>query len=669
MEPVDLTPLNDPSTLRTAVERATGAATAYYEHGSLLMADAEYDALVRSITLAAAEHPDWLEDDLAAGVAALTERVAAGTATTGKAVHAQPMLSLDNIFDLDDLARWCDSRGTGGPFTVEVKFDGVSLAATYRGGHLIRLATRGDGTAGEDVTYALSRIPSLPSRLSEDVDVEVRGEVIFTRGAFDAANTARQNAGKSAFVNPRNAAAGTLRAEKLDYPVELSFFAHGAVGLDVSAQSELISRLGQLGIPVSTEQAALFRAEDAVAVTTHVGRIESLRDHLPFEIDGAVIKVDSLSSQREMGSTGRAPRWGVAFKYPAVEATSRLLAVEWTVGRTGRITPRAEISPCFVQGVTVTYATLHNAADIARKDLRLGDVILVKRAGEVIPRIEAPLIERRDGSERPITPPADCPRCAGPVDRTDQVWRCQRGRSCGLVESLAYAVSRDCLDIDGLGTKIINELVAGGHVSDLSDLFVLDVTTLAGLDRMGAVSATKIVANIDQARSAGLTRVLSSLGVRMTGRSLSGRIARRFGSMDALLASGVDGLQTVEGIGTERAAVIFDELNELRPTIQRLTALGVTMTETSTPVATQPLAGKTVVVTGTMTGRLAAYGRTQMNELVERAGGKSSSSVSAKTDIVVAGDSAGTKMTKAIELGVTVLTCDAFAVLVGDLIA
>lgn len=651
--------LSDAATLTSAVRRAEAAAEAYYVQGDLTMDDASYDGLVRLIAATADARPEWVDAGLAAAITALTGSVAAGVSTVGGAKHAVAMLSLDNVFDEAEVTRWCESRGPG-PFSVEVKFDGLSLAARYEAGVLTRLATRGDGAAGEDVTYALDRIPSLPRTLAEPVDLEVRGEVIFTADAYEAANKARIAAGKPSFVNPRNAAAGTLRAEQLPYLPVLSFFTHGVVGLDGVSHSEVLRELSRLGLPLIDGEAALVLCQTAADVVARIASIANQRDSFDFDIDGAVVKVDSIAQQRSLGSTGRAPRWGIAYKYPALEATSRLEAVEWTVGRTGRITPRARIAPCFVQGVTVTYATLHNADDIARKDLRIGDTVLVKRAGEVIPRIESPLVGLRTGNEVAISVPSACPRCGGSIDTADAVWRCVKGRSCGLVESIAYAVSRDCLDIDGFGSKLVSLTVEAGLLTDVASIFDLTASDLIGLDRMGSTSAEKLLTSIAAAKSQPFSRVLSSLGVRMTGRSMSRRLASHFEDMASLRAASVNDLLAVEGVGEERASVIASELAELTETIDRLVAHGLNMSEPRQTADTQPLAGMTVVVTGTMTGSLARYGRNEMNEIVTRAGGKASGSVSAKTSLLVAGDSAGTKRSKASELGVRVVDCDTF---------
>jgi DNA ligase (NAD+) len=653
--------ITDTKSYTAAVTTAVTAARAYYQDGTLLMADGEYDALVRAIATYENAHPEERIEH------ALHDQVSAGVAETGDVTHRAPMLSLDNSFTAEDLAEWL--QGRTGPFTTEPKYDGLSLAATYRNGALVRIATRGDGTAGENVTHAAGRIEGLPARIATTEELEIRGEVIFTSVHYEQANRNRIASGKKAFVNPRNAAAGTLRAENLDYEATLTFYAHGQLGLTTTSHSAAIGTLATLGINTGDGELALQVHPNAAAVIDAVRAFGERRETLPLDVDGMVVKVDTIAEQQRLGNSSRAPRWGIAYKYPALEATSMLREVEWTVGRTGRITPRATIDPVFVAGTTVTHATLHNADDIARKDLRIGDTVLVKRAGEVIPRIEAPLTEKRDGTETPIAAPVDCPRCGGPIDRTDKVWRCGRGRGCGAAESIRYAASRDCLDIEGMGDKLVTQLVDAGTVTDLADLFTLTEADLSGLDRMGATSAKKVVEEIAKAKDQPLSKVFAALGVRMTGRSMSRRLARHFLTMDALRHATPEELCAVDGVGSERAAVIAEELVELAETIDRLVAAGVNMTEpapgTSTAAPAGAVAGKTFVVTGAMTGRLAEQSRNEVHALIENAGGKTSGSVTKKTDYLVSGEASGSKLDKARSLGVTVIGPEELATMLG----
>ena len=646
--------ITDTKSYTEAVATAVAAARAYYQDGTLLMADGEYDVLIRSISAYETTHPDErIKHDL-------HDQVAAGVADTGDVTHRAPMLSLDNSFATEDLAEWLNGRS--GPFTTEPKYDGLSLAATYRDGVLVRIATRGDGTAGENVTHAAGRIEGLPARIATTEELEIRGEVIFTAAHYEQANHNRIASGKKAFVNPRNAAAGTLRAENLDYEATLTFYAHGQIGLITATHSGAMRTLAGLGINTGEGELALHVHQDAGSVIDAVRAFGERRETLPLDVDGMVVKIDTIAEQQRLGNSSRAPRWGIAYKYPALEATSILREVEWTVGRTGRITPRATIDPVFVAGTTVTHATLHNADDIARKDLRIGDTVLVKRAGEVIPRIEAPLTDKRDGTETEIAAPADCPRCGGPIDRTDKVWRCGRGRGCGAAESIRYAASRDCLDIEGMGEKLVTQLVDAGTITDLADVFTLTEADLSGLDRMGVTSAKKVIEQIAKAKEQPLSKVFTALGVRMTGRSMSRRLARHFLTMDALRTAGVAELCEVEGVGPERASVIAEELTELRETIDRLVTAGVNMAEpvtgTNTGTTAGTLVGKTFVVTGAMTGKLETLTRNEVHTLIENAGGKTSGSVTKKTDYLVSGEASGSKLDKARSLGVTVITPD-----------
>ncbi len=402
------------------------------------------------------------------------------------------------------------------------------------------------------------------------------------------------------------------------------------------------------------------------------------RADLGFGIDGAVIKADSPADRALAGSSSRAPRWGIAFKFPADSRLTTLEEVIWQVGRTGVITPRARVTPVFVGGTTVTYATLHNPNDLARQGLMLGDTVMVLRAGEVIPRIEGAVVSARTGNEIPIEAPQVCPNCGSEIDRSQERWRCTRGRKCALPQSIKYAVARDCWDIESVGEKLVRQLVDTGLVTDVADIFTLTGEQLLELDRMGQTSVAKALGEIEKAKSQPLARTLTALGVRGTGRSMSRRIARYFATMDAIQAADAAAFEAVDGIGPEKAPVIVEELVELAPVIAKLRQAGVSMTE---PGATgpQPVAegepdtgerlpltaenGKpmSVVVTGKMTGPLAALSRNEMNELIERAGGKSSGSVSKNTGLLVAADEGSSKYTKAQDLGIPIETPEQFA--------
>ncbi|MFI9788837.1 NAD-dependent DNA ligase LigA [Kitasatospora sp. NPDC051984] len=656
-----------------AVAYAVEAAAAYYGDGSTSLGDDEYDALLRAIAGYEEAHPDEVLPQSPTGKVA-------GGAAQGDVPHSVPMLSLDNVFSEEELADWAAGleRRLGRPvaaWCVEPKLDGLAVAARYRAGRLHRLITRGDGLAGEEISHAAGDVLGLPAVLTEPVDVELRGEVLFTREQFDRANEVRTAHGAPPFANPRNGAAGTLRAKDRPYRVELTFFAYGAVGFDDGlAHSALLARLAELGAnTAASTDAAPVRCVTVDQVQERVAQIAALRAALPFGIDGVVIKADEAADQREAGSGSRAPRWAVARKLAAEHKVTTLLGVEWNVGRTGIIAPRAVLEPVVIDGVTVTYATLHNPADIERRGLMLGDRVFVHRAGDVIPRVEAPLVDQRTGAERPIVFPEACPRCGEAIDTSEQRWRCVRGRNCQAVASIIYAAGRDQLDIEGLGSTRAVQLVEAGLVADLADVFTLTREQLLALERMGETSTDNLLAAIGTARSQPLHRVFCALGIRGTGRSMSRRIAAHFGSMAAIRAADADTLAAVDGIGPEKARLLVTELAELSGLLDRLAAEGVgtAVTEPQAPAATESadggaLAGQTMVVTGSMTGPLAELSRNEMNELIERAGGKSSSSVSKRTTLLVAGEKAGSKRAKAEELGIRIVSPDEFAALVAE---
>jgi DNA ligase (NAD+) len=688
----------DSAAYAQAVEDAARAAAAYYAGGSSPLDDDTYDRLARGIAAWEAGHPDEVLPDSPTGKVA-------GGAAEGDVPHTVPMLSLDNVFSTEEFLAWTASlaRRTGREvdrFGVGPKLDGLAVAARYRAGRLTRLITRGDGTAGEDVSHAIGTVEGLPETLAEPVTVEVRGEILMTTAQFEHANEVRTAHGGQSFANPRNAAAGTLRARERAYTVPMTFFGYGmlplpetdaalAGRLDGLAHSDLMSMAAGLGVHTSAGTAVPdVVVETPEQVVARVREIAALRAELPFGIDGIVVEADLAADRRAAGAGSRAPRWAVAYKLPAVERITRLLEVEWNVGRTGVIAPRGVLEPVVIDGSTITYATLHNPADITRRDLRLGDHVMVHRAGDVIPRIEAPVAHLRTGDERPIAFPSVCPRCGSDIDTSQERWRCAQGRTCHLVASLAYAAGRDQLDIEGLGATRVVQLVDAGLVADLADLFTLRRERLLALERMGETSTDNLLAALARAKEQPLSRVLCALGVRGTGRSMSRRIARYFATMDHIRAADAAAMQRVEGIGPEKAPSIVAEIAELGPLIDKLAAAGVGMTEpgaTPPPAAgadteeegggpavapgeAGPLAGMRVVVTGAMTGRLEKLSRNEMNELIERAGGHSSSSVSRKTTLVVAGEGAGSKRAKAEQLGIRLATPDEFGSLVAGLL-
>ncbi|SDL95058.1 DNA ligase (NAD+) [Nonomuraea maritima] len=682
------TVLADDTAYAKAVQVAVDSAAAYYADGTSALDDDAYDRLVRGIQAYEEAHPDAVLPSSPTGKVA-------GGAVVGDVPHTVPMLSLDNVFKAEQLADWAAGleRRLGRPVTawsVEPKLDGLAISARYRHGRLTQLVTRGDGSAGEDVSHAIGTVVGLPDRLADPVTVELRGEVMMTRAQFEAACAKRQAHDGTTFANPRSAAAGTLRAQDRPYVCELTFFGYGVVPPpgDDSEQAVLLRGLphsevmawmaGQGAQTTAATSVAGIVADTLDGVRQRVDEIAAARSELPFGIDGIVIKCDLAADQAEAGFSSRAPRWAVAYKLPATEKITRLLAVEWNTGRTGVIAPRAVLEPVELDGSTVTYATLHNVADITRRGLMLGDSVTVYKAGDVIPRVEAPVVHLRTGDERPIPIPEVCPSCGDAIDTSQERWRCVRGRGCRAIASIVYAAGRDQLDIEGLAENRIKQLLDAGLIADFADLFFLTREQLIDLDRMGETSTDNLLAAIAQARTRPLSRVFAALGVRGTGRSMSRRIARHFATMDAVRAADAEALQQVEGVGPEKAPVVVAELAELAPLIDKLVQAGVTMVEPgavppsadpqTAPAVDLPLSAMSVVVTGTMTGPLAALTRNQVNELIERAGGKASSSVSSKTSLLVAGEKAGSKRTKAESLGVRITTPEEFAALVADLL-
>ncbi|MFI7025706.1 NAD-dependent DNA ligase LigA [Micromonospora sp. NPDC049900] len=682
VDPEVAAPFSDRADYVEAVATARAAAAQYHNGSDLRMDDAAYDALLARIAATETRRPQWKVPDSPADL------VAAGVAVGGEIVHSEPMLGLDNVFGEEPLRRWAGrlERLLGRAveaFVVEPKIDGLAIAAWYVDGRLTRVATRGDGRAGEDVTGQAQRAAGLPMQLNRPLTIEIRGEVYMTDADFAVANELRTGHGEPAFAHPRSAAAGTLRAEGRAYDAPLSFIAYGVRGALSVAPDEPpphsveMAGLAELGV---TSTAATGGMTVCATIDEAVGAVEALRvarGTLGYGVDGAVVKADRPADRELAGSSSRAPRWGIACKFPADTRTTRLLGIEVQVGRTGVVTPVAVLAPVQISGVTVTSATLHNFEDLDRRNVRVGDVVFVRRAGDVIPEITGAMLDRRDPTSTPFPPPTHCPRCAGPLDRSQKRWRCVAGRACGAHEALAHFVSRDAMDVEGLGGKIIQSLVAAGMVTDVADLYDLDRSALVTLERMGEVSAAKLVASIQASARRPLSRVLIGLGVRMTGRALSRRMARHFGTMRALLDAGVDELQQVEGIGPERAATIVADLGELEPLIDRLAARGVNMVEPgavptvrSAAAAPDDPAGPPlrrtngtpmrVVVTGAVPG----LSRTEGNEAVERLGGVASSSVSARTDLVVVGEGARGKADKAAALGVRIMPAARFAALV-----
>jgi DNA ligase (NAD+) len=638
----------------------------YYVLDDPAVSDAEYDALFRELQALEAAHPELVVPE------SPTQRVGgAPMAAFGTVRHEQPMLSLDNAFSEDEV-RAFDRRvrerlGTDDEvaYSAEPKLDGLAVSLVYEAGRLVRAATRGDGFVGEDVTHNVRTIRAVPVRLRGGPlpdRVEVRGEVYMPRAGFAALNERLAAEGGKPFVNPRNAAAGSLRQldPRITATRPLALFAYGTGshvgGALPDTHSGMLALLRDWGLPVSPDVARVVGVE---ACLDYQRRLGERRRSLPYEVDGVVYKVDSCAQQAALGYVARAPRFAVAHKFPAEEQATIVEAVEFQVGRTGALTPVARLRPVFVGGVTVSNATLHNMDELARKDVRPGDTVVIRRAGDVIPEVVRVLPELRPAGARPVRLPVACPVCGSEVVRPEgeAIARCAGGLACAAQrrEALRHFASRRALDIQGLGAQLVEQLVARDLVTDPADLFGLDAATLAGLERMGERSAAKLVAAIGASRETTLDRFLYALGIPEVGDATARVLARHFGSLDALVDADEAALTAVPDVGPVMAGRITAFFRQPRnlAVIARLRAAGVRWPETepAPPAAAGQVAGLTFVLTGTLPN----LSREAARERIEAGGGKVSGSVSRRTDYVVAGAEPGSKLDRAAELGIPVL--------------
>lgn len=644
----------------------------YYVQAAPELSDAAFDALMRELRDLEAVHPELVTPE--SPTQRVGGRVAEGFTTVR---HREPMLSLDNAYSADEL-RAFDERvrrglGSEGPLTyvAELKIDGLSIALTYEDGRLRRGATRGDGTEGEDVTSNVRTIRAIPLALDAAPagSIEIRGEVYLPRDAFARANAEREARGEPLFQNPRNAAAGAMR--NLD-PGEvarrgLSAWMYQVVGLEEPAGAQHAATLDQLktwGLPVEPHWC---RCDGIDAVLAYLEEWRDRRRTLPFETDGVVVKLDRRDLREQLGTTSKFPRWAVAFKFPAEQATTRLTAIQVNIGRTGAATPYAVLEPVFVAGSTISLATLHNAEDLARKDIREGDLVTIEKAGDVIPRVVGPVLTGQLHRNPPWTMPTVCPVCATPLmrDEGEVVWRCDNAECpARLRRSLEHFASRAALDIEGLGESLIEQLVARGLVTGLADLYTLTESQLEALDRMGPKSAAKLMAQIGRSRTAPLSRLLYALGIRHVGERAAQLLADAFGDLDAIREASVERLQAVPEIGPVVAASIrsWCDAPRHRALLERLRAAGLTFTgEKKAAAEPGPLAGQTFVITGT----LARMSREEATAALEALGARVAGSVSRKTTALVAGEEAGSKLEKAQALGVRVMDEAEFLALIG----
>lgn len=639
----------------------------YFVLGAPEITDQQYDALVRELRELEAAHPELVTPD--SPTQRVGERPLEGFAHVR---HAVPMLSIDNTYSPEELREF-DARVRKGlgdeayEYLVDPKVDGVAVALRYERGRLVQGATRGDGVTGDDITQNLRTVRSIPLRLEgRDVPrvLEVRGEVYWPRADFNAANRRRQAAGEEPFANPRNATAGTLK--QLDARIvaqrRLAFVAHGFGQIDPppaedATHAEWNRRLRDWGVPVSPHSRV---CRDIAEVVAFVAEWDARRRQLDYDTDGLVVKVNRFDQRRRLGATSKAPRWCIAYKYAAEQAASRLLSVDFQVGKLGTITPVANLEPVRLAGTTVRRASLHNFDQVRRLDLHLGDTVTVEKAGEIIPQVVAVDASRRPPDARPIRPPQRCPECRGEVaqDEGGVYLRCLNPACpAQVVERLRFFCARDQMDIEGAGIKLIETLVRHGLVRTYADLYRLAERRdeLVELERLGAKSVDNLLAAIEESKRRPLARLLAALGIRHVGTNTAELLAEHFGSLEALQAADEEALQEVEGIGPEVARSVRQWLSSAagRKTIAELAAVGVNLRQPrARRAAAGPLAGKTVVVTGT----LANHSRAQIEALIRKHGGKPAGSVSRKTDYVVAGEAPGSKLEKARALGVPVLT-------------
>jgi DNA ligase (NAD+) len=646
----------------------------YYALDDPEISDADYDALVRELQALEADHPELVD------ASSPTAQVGGAlSATFSSVVHRVPMMSLDNAMNVEELRAWADRvvRGLDGDvptFVCELKFDGLAISLRYEDGQFVQAATRGDGRVGEDVTANVATIADVPARLRSDGGVpvpsvfELRGEVYMTRSSFDRLNERALAAGEKTFVNPRNSAAGSLRQKDpaVTASRELSFFGYqlGEVvgGPEFASHVDALDVARNLGLPVN-EHVHTFTSIDDVAA--HCAHWQEHRHDLDYEIDGVVVKVDATDQRERLGVTSRAPRWAIAYKFPPEERTTTLLDIMVSVGRTGRATPFAMLEPVFVGGSTVSLATLHNEDQVALKDVRPGDTVVVRKAGDVIPEVVGPVVSLRPADSRPWTFPTHCPVCDNPLVRPEGEadTRCV-APDCPAQrdQKIAYFASRGAMDIEGLGEQMVHKLTTAGLVRDPADLYGLTVEQLVELERVGPTSAQNLVTEIAASTQRPLPRLLTALGVRHLGPAASLALTNEFHTLDAIMSKSVDELAAVDGVGEVIARTISSwfAVEANRDYVERLRAAGVSFGDPAAAVAAaearaatpQTLEGKSVVVTGTLAG----YTREGVEQAIVARGGKSPGSVSAKTTALVVGESPGaSKLTKAESLGVPIL--------------
>ena len=638
----------------------------YYVLNQSLITDAQYDELLQTVRGIEEDYPELITND------SPTQRVG-GEATDQfeQVTHSIPMLSLSNTFDYTGLEEWQKRASniidsTDMIFSAELKIDGLAISLIYENGTFVRGSTRGNGLIGEDVTHNLKTIRSIPLSLNQDLPghLEVRGEVYMPLNAFNAINQQRSEQDEPLLANPRNAASGSIRqldpritaSRKLDIWIySLTEYSNTTF----TGHHQGLEWLKELG----------FKTNPTTSICTSLQEVQQYyeywmnhRSELGYDIDGIVIKVDSIELQNTLGFVGREPRWAIAYKFPAEQTNTKLISIGLNVGRTGSINPFAILEPVNIGGVTVTNASLHNEEDINRKDIRVGDIVIIERAGDVIPHIIGPVTETRTGKEVPFRMPELCPQCEFPIIKEDSTHRCSNS-SCPAVflESIRHFVSKNALDIEGLGEKWCASLISNNMIQKLSDIYKLNISELSTLDRMGEVLASKLVANIEESKSRPLDRVIFGLGILHVGSEIATLLAQTYGSLQNLSEASLDDLLAIDGIGPKIAQSIKDYFNveSNKSLIYELEKLGLNMNSEVKSISSNVFTGLTFVITGTLHNLT----RKDTEELIKTNGGKVTNSVTSKTSYLITGDSPGSKLTKAQEIGTTVLTESEFLAL------
>ncbi len=642
----------------------------YYVDASPQISDKAFDELLKELEALEAKHPELITPD------SPTQRVG-GEPIAGfnTVAHARPMLSIDNTYDRDDLNAWhqrvlkgLDIEASDVNYLAEPKIDGVAVNLRYENGQLTLATSRGDGQRGDDITQNVRTINAIPLKLHSEKDdipaiVEVRGEIVIPDDEFVRINEQRAEAGEERYANPRNLTAGTLKQldSKLVAQRRMLFFAHGIGEIEpdtFTLYSDFLQAIRQWGLPTNPLTQVCATIDD---VWQTIEAFDAQRRKLQYGVDGVVVKVNDRQQQETLGVRSKSPRWCIAYKYAAEQATTKLLRVDWQVGKTGRLTPRATMEPVFLAGTTVQHATLHNYDEIERKDIHIGDTVVIEKAGEIIPQVISVNAEARDKSAKRIEPPTRCPSCDTEVLKIDEEvdYRCQNPECpAQLRERLIWFAGRDQMDIDGLGEKAIHQLADAGLINSFGDIFTLkdQREKLLELERMGERKVDNLLAGIETAKGRGLRRVLAGLGIRHIGSGGSLRLAQAFGDIDALLGADEDAIAEVEDIGPITAQSVHEFLHSDAGAhvIDELKAVGVDLTEPKLakpePSDDSPFAGKTVVITGT----LEKFGRKELSTQLESLGAKVSGSVSKKTDLLIAGEKAGSKLDKAQSLGVEI---------------